>query len=384
MKSKNNFHALRINIIKLLTQSGSFLIIATLLALLIANSIFGLNVIQFIIQPLNVNQNHFSIHDIVNNGLMTFFFLIIAIELKQEFLFGELASFKKALLPAMAAIGGMIVPAIIYIVFTYNTPHVSNWPITMATDIAFALAIFKIVGQKFPKYLRVLLMALAVFDDFGSIIVIAIVYSSKIQWMYVLIILLLLLIFYLLNKFKITYTSVYVILFALLWYVTLSFGIHPTMAGVMLGFILPTRIGEQWFLKLEHWVYFLIVPLFAFVNMLIPINITLLSNLNFNIIYGICFGLLLGKPLGILLGVYLIKFIKPSSLPPKITFYNVLSIGIVASIGFTVSLFVADLSFKTNLLALSNAKIAIIISGLITVVSVKILQWIELAKHEHY
>ncbi|AQS08354.1 Na(+)/H(+) antiporter NhaA [Clostridium saccharobutylicum] len=313
----------------------------------------------------------------INDGLMAIFFLVVGMEIKREVVFGELKSFKKTILPISAAIGGMIVPAIIYALFNYNQSTITGWAIPMATDIAFALGVLSLVAKNAHKGIVVFLTALAIVDDLGAIIVIAIFYNSQISWTALLTGGIVFIILLLANKFKVKYTSVYIIFGLILWICFLKSGIHATIAGVLLGMTLP--IGENIhkfkssiLYKLEHaltsWSSYGIMPIFAFANSGITINAEgFSSNIFSPACLGIIIGLFIGKQVGIFGLSYILVKLKIAKFPSNVTKRHLYGASILGGIGFTMSIFVSSLSFADPSI-LSMAKLCIMIASILAAV----------------
>jgi NhaA family Na+:H+ antiporter len=285
---------------------------------------------------------------------MTFFFLHVTLEIKRELLVGELNSIGKALLPLVAAIGGMLLPAIIYLLVNRNNLlAIRGWAIPTATDIAFSLAILRLLGGLIPASLKVFLTALAIIDDLGAVIIIALFYTSHLHFQYILLALLCLLALLILNWKEVTHYFPYLITGLILWLFILKSGIHSTIAGVMLGFFIPLNITKKKYSplkKLEHfiqpWVVYGILPLFAFANTGLTFSSIKFSSLFHPITLGILFGLFLGKQLGIFIACWSAIKIKLAKLPHAINWYHLYGLSVICGIGFTMGLFIGDLSFS--------------------------------------
>lgn len=296
----------------------------------------------------------------VNDGLMSIFFLLIGLEIKREILHGELSTIKKASLPVIAAFGGAIVPAIIYFIINRNTAVVHGWGIPMATDIAFALAIISLLGSRIPNSLKIFLVALAIVDDLIAILVIAIFYSDAIRYdylFYALAVFGLLLVF---NRLKLKLLPFYVIPGLFIWYLIHHSGIHATIAGVITAIAIPGNKLEHYLLKPVNYI---IVPVFAIVN-IANINFGELSfeMLGTGLSAGIIAGLLIGKPVGIFLSSWLTVKLKLGEIPAGANWAHIAGLGILGGIGFTMSIFIAILSFDNHLLH-SEAKFTILIAS---------------------
>jgi len=320
---------------------------------------------------------------LVNDGLMAIFFLFIGLELKREIVVGELSNLKKAMLPIFAAIGGMLVPAIIYFSFNPSGEVSNGWGIPMATDIAFALGIVTVLSSRVPTSLKVLLAAVAIVDDLGAILVIAILYTAKIDTNA----LFLASIFFgaciVANRMGVMKLSIYMLLGLPLWYFMLKSGVHATIAGVLLAMTIPLATKQKKTAKLLSdifnnqaspldspavflekslfkWVGYLIIPVFAFCNS----GVTLATIQFGTISLGVLFGLVLGKPLGIVGAAYLSKLFKVADLPTGVAWSQIIGIGFLAGIGFTMSLFISSLAFETASFN-NEAKFAILLASLI-------------------
>ncbi|GAA4772344.1 MULTISPECIES: Na+/H+ antiporter NhaA [Flavobacterium] len=346
--------------------SGITLLICTAISILLANSFFSETYIHF----WHSKIGNFSIEYIINDGLMAIFFLLIGLELEREVYIGELSNIKNALLPISAALGGMLIPAFIYFIFTKDTSYQSGIGIPMATDIAFAIGILSLLGNKVPTSLKVFLTALAVIDDLGAILVIAIFYSKEIQMTYLLLSLGVFSILLLMNRLKIYKLLPYLIGGIFMWYFMLNSGVHATITGVLLAFAIPFENGEEKSIsyQLQHWLHkpvsFIILPIFALANTAIALNFSDSNSLFPIYAYAIIFGLVIGKPLGIFIFSYLSVKLKLSKLPSDLNWTKIIGVGILGGIGFTMSIFITLLAF-TDEQAINNAKLHIIIASLI-------------------
>lgn len=306
----------------------------------------------------------------INDGLMAIFFLLVGLEIKREIVEGELSSPKKASLPILCAIGGAAVPAIIYLSLNAGQETASGWGIPMATDIAFALAVINLLGNRIPSSLKIFLAALAIVDDLIAILVIAFFYSSGIEVSYLLYAAAGLVILILMNKFNVLNPYLYLIPGVFIWYFVHHSGIHATIAGVLVAMTIPTNDTaiESPLERLEHAltkpVNFFIIPVFAFANTNITLESEMLGGLTSSLGLGITLGLLVGKPIGIMLTSYLCTKAKLSSLPEGSTWRHIFGVGLLAGIGFTMSIFIAILSFNDPL-HISEAKLSILITSLL-------------------
>lgn len=339
----------------LLLESAStiLLFLCTILALFLANS--HLKEEYFLI--LNKNVLGLSVLHWINDALMSFFFFVVGMEIKREIREGELATLKKASLPIVAAIGGMIVPALFY--FSLNTSGIQShgWGIPMATDIAFAVAILSIAGKRVPLSLKVFLLALAIVDDLGAVLVIALFYTKGISWEYLGFASLALIAIALLKRWRETSFFYYVPLAVAVWAAFLFSGVHATIAGVILGFMIPVnfvnkqnqaiRPVDNCIHKLHPIVSFVIMPLFALSNAGVTLELrNMLAILNHSIFQGIVLGLVLGKTLGIFGACFLAVRLGVSSLPGKVTWKEIFGVSALGGIGFTMSLFISSLAFE--------------------------------------
>lgn len=352
--------------------SGIILIFCVLLSLLIANSSLAGNFQSFLNKEIGTKLFHlqYPVSIWINDGLMAIFFLLVGLEIKREMLEGELSSFKNASLPIFAAIGGMLVPAIIYTIFNSGTEYGNGWGIPMATDIAFSLAIISMLGKKIPNSIKIFLTALAIVDDLGAILVIAIFYTEQIHWTYLLLSFGVTALLFLLNYLKVTKIIFYIIPGLFLWYFLHHSGIHATIAGVLLAFSIPTNVSDieiSPLEKLEHSLHFpvsfLIMPVFALTNTNITFNEGMISGLTSTLGLGIIGGLILGKLIGINLFSLIAIKLKLSTLPQNSSWAQMLGVGFLAGIGFTMSIFIALLSFKGEIEIQDKAKFAILIAS---------------------
>lgn len=349
--------------------SGFLLIGCTVVSMLLANSgvgdgYTGLWETQF---------NGHSITHWINDGLMAIFFLLVGLELEREMYAGELAGIKKAAFPAMAAFGGVLVPAIIFTTLNYGTEFQAGSGIPMATDIAFAIGMLALLGSSVPANLKIFITALAVIDDLCAIIVIAVFYSNGVAWWYLAAAGGLMLVMFVLNRLKVYNLIPYLILAVGLWYCMLNSGVHATIAGVLAAFAIPFGDGSKkspsYILQhaLHKPVAFVIVPIFALANTAIIFEPNWMDGLATSVSYGIIGGLVLGKPIGIMIFAYIAVALGIASLPSGLKWKHILGTGMLAGIGFTMSIFVAILAFD-NPAYVATAKIAIITASLISAV----------------
>lgn len=344
--------------IQLEASGGISLGIATLLALILANSAWK-NYYQACINfTISIGPNiHFSFLHLINDGLMTIFFFLVSLEIKRELVQGELNTLTKALLPTIAAIGGMIVPALFYLLINHGYPQlVSGWAIPMATDIAFSLGVLSLLGKHIPVALKMFLMALSIIDDLGAIIVIAVFYTQQIGWLYLFLALLTFLGLILLNYYKVQRFLPYCLLGIALWILILDSGIHATIAGVLFGLTIPLSSSNKNFNSLLHhlihqlhpWIAYGILPLFAFANAGLSFSNINLATFLHPLPLGIIVGLFFGKQLGIFGASWLAVKTKLAKLPYQVNWWHIYGTALICGIGFTMSLFIAGLAFGEN------------------------------------
>lgn len=347
-------------------KAGGILLIAcTIVSLFFANSSFG----DLYVHLWEYKFAGLSIEHWINDALMAIFFLLIGLELKREFIEGELSSLDKALLPVFGALGGMIFPALIFLLFNWGTAFQSGAGIPMATDIAFAIGVLSLFGKRVPTSLKVFLTALAVIDDLGAIIVIALFYTKTLVLDYLLLAGLSLLFLYVLNRLKVKRLFLYLIGGAILWFFVLKSGIHATIAGVLLAFVIPqennvneTSLSEALEEKLHIPVAFFILPLFAFANTAIVFQNDLSKLLTNSLSIGIALGLILGKSFGIFSFTFFSVKMKICKLENELNWLSIFSVSILGGIGFTMSIFIALLAFD-DVQMITMSKIAILLSS---------------------
>jgi NhaA family Na+:H+ antiporter len=301
----------------------------------------------------------------INDGLMAVFFFLVGMEIRREMTTGELASFKKSALPVAGAIGGMIVPALLYFLFNKGTAGLQGWAIPTATDIAFTLGVASLLGKRVPAGLKIFLTALAIIDDLGAIVVIALFYGAQLQLLYIAACILIAVILWLLNRAGKKPGLLHVVLGLLLWYCMFNSGIHATVAGVLFAFMLPVSSLTKLELRFHKPVYFLIMPLFALANTAIGIPSNGLQILNTTVSWGILAGLCIGKPLGICTACYFLTRKKMAELPSNVDWHKMAGAGLLAGIGFTMSIFISTLAFPDPSQQ-DIAKIAVLIASFIS------------------
>lgn len=358
------------------SASGVTLLFFLVLSLTIANSPWGTGFERLLSLPIGWEtpsvQLRYSILQWINDGLMAVFFLLVGIEIKQELAYGQLSSVKKASLPIFAAIGGMLVPAGIYLLFNTGTETEHGWGIPMATDIAFAIGVLSLLGKRVPIALKVFLTALAIVDDLGAILVIAIFYTTTLHGTFLLYALGIFALMLLANRIGVKSIWLYLIPGLFMWYFIHHSGIHATIAGVLTAFAIPIK-GKPGISSpiqtIEHAistpVNFFIMPLFALANTNIRFESGMVDGLASPLGFGIIAGLFIGKPLGITLLSWLSVKLGLSELPKGTRWIQVLAIGLIGGIGFTMSIFIALLSFS-DVAHQTEAKFAILIASLIS------------------
>lgn len=354
-------------------SAGILLVLATVASLLIANSSAGASYIAFWSQKIGLPSHQFhlehSITEWINDALMTVFFLLVGLEIERELYIGELSDRKRALLPMMGALGGMLVPAFIYFLFNFNHPQtLSGAGIPTATDIAFAIAIMGLLGDRVPAALKVFLTALAIIDDLGAIVVIALFYGGGFNFLYLGLSALIGILLYILNKSENENGWLFLFLGVSLWFCMLHSGVHATLSGVILAFALPFKSGKPHTLsyRIEHkiqWpVTYLILPLFALANTAIAIPSDTSAIATHPASLGIFFGLVLGKPLGIVLASLIAVKLGIASLSKSINLRKLIGAGILGGIGFTMAIFVDNLAF-TDPSLIDLGKVSILIAS---------------------
>jgi len=366
---------------KLEAASGLVLLFAAIIALIISNS----NLSELYFSTLNnylfIGINNFglklSVIHWINDALMAIFFFFVTLEIKREFLQGELSNIKQALLPIIAAVGGMLVPALIYVFINLGDSETLNgWAIPSATDIAFSLGVLSLLGKRVPLSLKVFLTALAIIDDLGAIVIIALFYSGDLSIKYLILMLIAFILLLLINKFNIKKFLPYLIVGIFLWDFTHNSGIHATIAGVLLAMTIPHRKKEKDFsllIKIEHtispYVAFGIMPLFAFANAGVSLEGLSFSSLLNKVPLGILLGLFVGKQLGVFVFSYISIKMKIAQMPSNTSWYNLYGVGILTGIGFTMSLFVGNLAFIENMQYMDGVKIGVLTGSLLSTLS---------------
>ena len=363
---------------KLEAASGLVLLISAILALIVSNSDLSNIYFETLDKYLFIGINNFgiklSVLHWINDALMAIFFFFVTLEIKREFIEGELSNFKQAMLPIMGAIGGMVVPALVYIFINYgDTETLRGWAIPSATDIAFSLGVLSLLGSRVPISLKVFLTALAIIDDLGAIIIIAFFYTGDLKIHYLGLIVVAFILLLILNKFNVKNFILYLLIGIVMWDFTHQSGIHATIAGVLLATTIPHRKKPKEFsllIKIEHaispYVAFGIMPLFAFANAGVSLEGLSLSSFMSKVPLGILLGLFLGKQFGVFIFSYLsIKF-KLAQMPSKANWINFYGVGVLTGIGFTMSLFVGNLAFIDNMSYMDGVKIGVLGGSLLS------------------
>jgi len=365
---------------KLEAASGLLLLISAVIALFISNSNLSNLYFETLNRYLFVGINNFGIKmsllHWINDALMAVFFFFVTLEIKREFLQGELSNRKQALLPIIAAIGGMLVPALIYIYINFQTGDTLNgWAIPSATDIAFSLGVLSLLGSRVPISLKVFLTALAIIDDLGAIVIIAFFYSGDLSIKYLSLLLITFIALIILNKFNIKKFIPYLLLGLILWFFTHESGIHATISGVLLATVIPHRKKEKDFsllTKIEHsispYVAFGIMPLFALANAGVSLSGMNFDSLLLPVPLGILLGLFIGKQIGVFLFSIISIKLNIAQMPNNANWLNFYGVGVLTGIGFTMSLFVGNLAFVENVQYISGVKIGVLTGSLLSTV----------------
>ena len=363
---------------KLEAASGLVLLFAAVIALFISNSNFSdlyFNTLNnYIFIGINEIGLKLTVIHWINDALMAIFFFFVTLEIKREFLQGELSNIKQALLPIIAAVGGMLVPALVYVYINFGDAETLNgWAIPSATDIAFSLGVLSLLGRRVPLSLKVFLTALAIIDDLGAILIIALFYSGDLSIKYLSLMLIAFLILLVINKFNVKKFLPYLVVGLFLWDFTHNSGIHATIAGVLLAMTIPHRKKEKDFsllIKIEHaispYVAFGIMPLFAFANAGVSLDGLSFSSSLDKVPLGIVLGLFLGKQLGVFVFSYISIKLKIAQMPNNSNWFNFYGVGVLTGIGFTMSLFVGNLAFVENMQYMDGVKIGVLTGSLLS------------------
>ncbi len=365
---------------KLESASGLVLLFSAAIALVISNSEYANIYFETLNKYVSLGVSSFklklSVLHWINDVLMTIFFFLVSLEIKREMVQGELSNPKQALLPIIGAVGGMIVPALIYVLININSPEtLKGWAIPSATDIAFSLGVLSLLGKRVPISLKIFLTALAIIDDLGAIVIIAFFYSGNIQVTYLILMAIALIVLFIFNKFNIKLFLPYLIVGILLWDFTHQSGIHATISGVLLALLIPHDIKDKsksLLLKLEHaispYVAFGIMPLFAFANAGVSLDGIGFSTLLNPEPLGIVCGLFIGKQIGVFGFSYLSVKFGFAEKPSNSNWLNFYAVAILTGIGFTMSLFVGNLAFETSQQYLDGVKIGVLVGSLLSTV----------------
>jgi NhaA family Na+:H+ antiporter len=363
---------------------GLVLICCTSLSLFLANSLIGSSFIHFwhTSAPLHFGNFNipFSIEQWINDGLMTIFFLLVGLEIERELYIGELSEVRNAALPMLAAVGGMLVPALIHFAFNHGKPQQSGFGIHMATDIAFSLGILSLIGRRIPLSLKIFLTALAIIDDLGAVLIIAVFYTKGLSLIYLGLALCLFAILVFLNRQNVFSLWIYLLAGVILWYCLYRSGIHPTLSGILLAFAIPFRknMKNQPSSILQHALHkpvnLFIIPLFALANTAIRLPAEWNKEILNSNGLGIIFGLLLGKPIGITLFSLAGIALGVTRMPEGMNTSKLIGLGLLAGIGFTMSIFISNLAFPNNPVLIEDSKTSVLIASLLAAV----LGWIVL------
>ncbi len=364
------------------STSGLILIFVTIIALIFSNTFLSEFYTTFLHTKIELRIGTFfeiskPLILWVNDGLMAFFFLLIGLEIKRELILGHLATFSNIALPGIAAIGGMLVPALIFVYFNHTDDFaLKGWAIPTATDIAFALGILALLGKRIPLSLKIFLMALAIFDDLGAILIIAFFYTSQLSIVSILLAFACISILFIMNRLKIISLGAYIIIGILLWIFVLKSGVHATLAGIILAFTIPLNAMNEKRKRispvksLQHhihlWVAYFVLPVFAFVNAGIDFRDLSFEQLSNPVSYGIIFGLFIGKQLGVFLFVVITVKLKFAKLPRCSTWMQIYGVSVLTGVGFTMSLFIDSLAYADSNVFLYTDKLAILIGSFLS------------------
>ena len=345
--------------LKLESAGGILLLFSAAVAMLLANSPLSSQYNDFLNLPVSLQIGSFSINKTlihwINDGFMAVFFVLVGMEVKKELFEGALSSYQQAIFPAIAAVGGMIVPALVYWFIAKQDPSLANgWAIPMATDIAFALGIMALLSKQVPLPLKIFLLALAIIDDLGAIVVIALFFSHELSVQALIFSGISILTLVLLNRFRVSALCAYMVVGAILWASVLKSGVHATLAGVIIGFCIPLKgkKGEQPLHDFEHilapWSSFVILPLFAFANAGVSFDGIDVSMISSPLLLAIACGLIIGKPVGVFGFSYISVKLGLAKLPDGINFKQIFAVAVLCGIGFTMSMFLASLAFDAD------------------------------------
>ncbi len=358
-------------------SSGYLLVFLTIFSMIIANGTIGSDYIKILRSYIDLSfagiELKYSLEHWINDGLMVIFFLLVGLEIEREIYAGELSSIRKASLPVIAAVGGMLIPAAIHFTFNAGTTTQKGFGIPMATDIAFTLGVLSLLGKRIPFSLKIFITALAIIDDLGAIVIIAFFYTNNLSIAYLLGSIAVFIILLLMNKSNVNRLSPYLLLGLVMWYLMLKSGVHSTISGVLLAFAIPFRTqGDKnisYILqkRLHKPVAFIILPIFALANTAILLPNDIWGNLTTTNSIGIILGLVVGKPVGILIFTYLAIMIRVGVLPSRINWGLIIGAASLAGIGFTMSIFITNLAFS-NIELVTASKLSIIIASSISAI----------------
>ena len=345
--------------LKLESAGGILLLFSAAVAMLLANSPLSSQYNDFLNLPVSLQIGSFSINKTlihwINDGFMAVFFVLVGMEVKKELFEGALSSYQQAIFPAIAAVGGMIVPALVYWFIAKQDPSLANgWAIPMATDIAFALGIMALLSKQVPLPLKIFLLALAIIDDLGAIVVIALFFSHELSVQALIFSGISILTLVLLNRFRVSALCAYMVVGTILWASVLKSGVHATLAGVIIGFCIPLKgkKGERPLHDFEHilapWSSFVILPLFAFANAGVSFDGIDVSMISSPLLLAIACGLIIGKPVGVFGFSYISVKLGLAKLPDGINFKQIFAVAVLCGIGFTMSMFLASLAFDAD------------------------------------
>ena len=360
---------------KLEAASGLILLIAAIIALIVSNTNLSTLYFDLLNKHILLGTSKFgldlSVLHWINDVLMAIFFFVVTLEIKREFIQGELSQPKKALLPIIGAVGGMVVPALIYILINFDSGYtLKGWAIPSATDIAFSIGVLSLLGSRVPISLKIFLVALAIIDDLGAIVIIAFFYSSDLSYLYLLLMFVSFISLLLLNKIGVKKFTPYLLIGFFLWFFTHESGIHSTISGVLLASTIPHRNSEKDFsllIKLEHflspYVAFGIMPLFAFANAGVNLDGVTFNSMLMPVPLGILLGLFVGKQLGVFIFSFISIKMKLAEMPSNSNWIKLYAVGILTGIGFTMSLFVGNLAFVDHLGDMGGVKIGVLVGS---------------------
>ena len=364
--------------VKTEASSGIILVLSAVLALLLANSLFSNSYEQFLKFPVSVVLGNFSISKPlvlwINDGLMALFFFLVGLEIKRELFYGELSKPSQVILPLVAAISGIIFPALIYVAFNYqDAVAMKGWAIPSATDIAFALGVFVLFGKHLPPSLKLFLLSVAIIDDIGAVIIIAIFYSHELATNSLIVAGIGLAVLFILNRLKIAQKAPYIILSIVVWAAVLKSGVHATLAGFIVAWFIPIQRDQTLSMshQIEHglhpWIAFLVLPLFAFANAGVNLSGTVAADIITPVTLGIIGGLFVGKQLGIFAACFIAVKLNICKLPKNATWKQLYGVCLLCGIGFTMSLFIGSLAFEDQGLAYqTQVKIGVLIGSIIS------------------